>query len=433
LLIALTALTLRAAWAVLMVDRAPRFDEIAYVGHARRLLAGLGFVDAHGQPASYWPIGYPAALALTYYIAGESYWSAVVLNVVCGAATAVVAFLLARSLLGPSTALMAGLVVAAYPNHVFYSSLQLTEPLFTLVVVGMTFLILRWPTALRSAAAAGVLLGVAALTRPAIVLFPLVLPVWYVRLGNGLRAAITRAGVVALMLVVIVTPWILRNHRVSGGWELASSSGDNFWRGNNPEALGGYARSREMERALIAGEGRDASRGYRLGLAAMASEPGKAALRAAQKVSYFFALETDGLLWNLKGLQRPWPTWTTVLLLGLANAMYLAVLSGCVLALVSGAGGPVGSLCGLLTVYLVAVSIVFLGDPRYHYPLVPFAAIVATKAALEELPALWAGLRSSQRSAYVRAGRWAAITSMFVTLMIANLYLKTLESGGSAR
>lgn len=320
------------------------------------------------------------------------------------------------------------MLVAAYPNHVFFGSLHLTEPLFTLLLVAAAFFLLRDPTATRSSVAAGLLFGLAALTRAGITLFPLLLPVWYLRQGHDLRPALKQAGLVVLMLFVVVTPWMVRNHRLSGRWDIASSGGHNFWIGNNPKALGGYVRPQGLDQPLWDGEKRDFSRGYRLGLAAIAAEPGKAVLRFLQKITYFFALETDGVLWNMKGFDRAWARWITLSLLILANVSYVAVLSGCVLAFISGYRGTLPSLFGLLTVYLVIVSMVFVGDPRYHYPLLPFAAILGSKAFAEDLPALWVGLKSRERWSRITGASWAAITCVFAVLMIANLYLKSVES-----
>jgi 4-amino-4-deoxy-L-arabinose transferase-like glycosyltransferase len=363
-------------------------------------------------------------------VAGESYFASALLNIACGTATAVLVLLLATSLLGASVGRWAGLLAAVYPNHVLFGSLHLTEPLFTLFLVAAVFLLLftRRPATAASLVGAGLLLGLAVLTRPAIALFPLLLPVWYLGQGHDLRTALKRGGAVVLVSFLVIVPWMARNYRVSGRAHIASSGGHNFWIGNNPKALGGYARPVYLDRPLWDGEKADFSRGYRLGLEAIAAEPVRAAFRFVQKTTYFFALETDGVLWNMKGFSRPPTTWITVPLLGLTNPSYIAVLGACVLGFLSGPGGAFSSLFGLLTAYFVMITVAFVGDPRYHYPLVPLAAILAGKALVHDWPALRSGLTSTERSTRASALKWAAIMSVFAVLMVANLYLKVLEA-----
>lgn len=422
--VAVTAMVLRVGWVVLTIDRQPRFDEISYIGHAERLVRGEGFVDPRGQPASYWPVGYPAALAVAYFVVGrEGHLAGSLLNTLCGTATAVLVFLLATSLFGATSGRLAGMLAAIYPNHVFFASLRLAEPLFTLLVVATAFLLLRAPSTPRDAAV-GLLLGLGALTRPGIALFPLVLPCWYRRQGCGLRAATKRFIVVGLTMLAVVTPWIARNHGVSGRWEIAASGGDAFWVGNNPHALGGsVVRAPKFHESAWDGDEFDASRAYRLGLATIAAEPGHALLRFLAKITYFFALETDGLGWNMKGFEKPWPTWLTLSALALANVSYVAVLGGCVLAFVNGPRGPLRSLLSLLATYMLTIAIVFVGDPRYHYPLVPLAAILSSQAFAEELPRL----RSGERWARLSAVKWAAAMCVFALLVLINLFLKSVE------
>jgi hypothetical protein len=92
----------------------------------------------------------------------------------------------------------------------------------------------------------------------------------------------------------------------TGNWTVLSTNGGHvFWMGNHPGAFGGYAYKQEIDELLREGNSYDYSRGYRLGLAAIAAAPLQAGFRAMQKLTYFFALETDGVPWNLKGLRQP--------------------------------------------------------------------------------------------------------------------------------
>jgi hypothetical protein len=65
------------------------------------------------------------------------------------------------------------------------------------------------------------------------------------------------------------------------------------------------------------------------------------------------------VLWNLKGLAQPPP------------AICFAVLGLTYMPRTC----PLASLFLLLTGYLVLVAVVFIGDPRYHFALIPLAFI----------------------------------------------------------
>jgi hypothetical protein len=106
-------------------------------------------------------------------------------------------------------------------------------------------------------------------------------------------------------------------------------------------------------------------------------------------VSYFFALETDGVSWNLKGLVQPPPRAVALSLLGVANSAYLFAICFAVLGLMyMPRTCPLASLFLFLTGYLVLVAVVFIGDPRYHFAFIPLALIFSAKGFIEDWPVL---------------------------------------------
>ena len=436
LLLIATALVTRFAWAVALSSRAPRFDERAYIAHAIRLAEGKGYVDGNGQPTAFWPVVYPAVLGAFYALAGQSPLTGVLLQGILGIAVCLLISFVGTAAFGPRVGRPAALLLAIYPTHVFYTTLHLTEPLFTLLLVTAVALLLKSLVRGTAAAAAGGLaLGLAALTRPAILLLPLALPVWYWLQGRRRSTALALAVVVGCGTLAAVSPWLVRNHAVTGSWTTISTTGGyNFWMGNHPGAFGGYGMRKEINERLRDSTGYDYSRGYRLGLAHIAASPLRTAIRALRKVSYFFALETDGVLWNLKGLaQRP-PMPVTLVLLGVANAAYVVVLAFAVLGLMgTPREHPLASLFLLLTGYLVLVTAVFIGDPRYHYALMPFAAVFSAKGFVEDWPVLTEAVKTKRPGARRRLLTWVAIIVVFVILIAANVVLKTLEFSALGR
>ena len=88
---------------------------------------------------------------------------------------------------------------------------------------------------------------------------------------------------------------------------------------------------------------------------------------------------------------------------------------------------PLGGLFVLLCGYFVFITAIFVGDPRYHYPLVPFAAILAAKGLMDDFPALATAMRERLPEARSSLWVWGVIVAGFCGLMAANVALKMLE------
>jgi 4-amino-4-deoxy-L-arabinose transferase-like glycosyltransferase len=425
-----SGLIARLAWAVALPPREPRFDEIHYVSLAKNLAEDKGYTGKDGRPEAFWPIGYPAILSVCYRIGGYGFLTGFVLQVVLGIATVGLIPVIGGAFFGLRVVRLAALLLAIYPNHVFYSTLNLSEPLFTFLVVASIALLLRG--LVRGAAwtaVAGCVLGLAGLVRPLILLFPVVLLTWYWRQRWPFRKALATMALAAGCCLVTVSPWLVRNHGLTASWlTISTEGGFMFWVSNAPGAYGGYAYREKIEGQFSESDRYDYSRGYRLGLEAIAASPAGALVREFQKVSYFFALETDGVLWNFKGLVRLPPRAVTVLTVSVANVAYLFVLGFAVVGLVNAPGThPLSSLLLLLAGYLVLVTAVFVGDPRYHYALVPVAVIFGAKGFLEDWPALAKAAKADSAGARRKVIVSGVIVAAFLGLMVVNLGLKYLE------
>lgn len=427
-LLAVVAIGTRLLWVACLPERTPRFDETAYVAHARALAEGRGYVDANRRPTAYWPVGYPVLLAAGFRLFGTGPAVGAAIQTILGTLTCLLVSLIGTRAFGRLIGRTAALGLAVYPTHVFYTTLYLAEPLGAMLVALATWLVVF---AKRHVAlvTGGMALGIAVLARPVLVALPLALPAWSLRRDASRTAGWLRVLLVASGMVLTVGPWVVRNHREVGAWTVSTTGGHTFWIGNHPGAFGGYRHDGTItERLRVNGE-LQYDRGFRLGLNAIADAPLRAAVRLLQKASYFFALETDGVLWNLKGLMSPTPPVVTLVLVGLAGVGYITVTA---LALLGVAGSSPGDSLTrwfvVLATYQLAMAMIFLGDPRYHFALVPIAMIFAAKGLFEWIPRL--------RSAEGRAGdetrrvatRWSVLLVSFSVLVIVNLALKVLEA-----
>jgi 4-amino-4-deoxy-L-arabinose transferase-like glycosyltransferase len=232
---------------------APKMDALYHHQWALAIAAGHQFVtDAFFRA----PL-YPYFLGLLYKLSGASMMFARIAQALLGGATCGLTYLLARRLTAgpaaagvesranrrpgfhPSTAipLIAGFVMAAYPLAIWYDTELLLEGLMTFFVLLGFVLLLRSRDTGRQWWLPGIAFGLAALTRPNVLAFIAVLPVWLaVEYGRG---AWKRLGQIWGVAALVILPVTVRNCVVSGQFvPIAWQAGTNFYIGNSPESDG---------------------------------------------------------------------------------------------------------------------------------------------------------------------------------------------------
>lgn len=222
-------------------------DEQEYLSLARSLAAGRGFVydaaliESTRDRFDRAP-GYPAFLAVAGGGAGVTTGvpgRVKIVQAMVGAVGVVLVGWLAGHLAGPRSATIAAWIAACYPSLVAISARAFSEALFWPIGLAAAALLslavreTRTPVA-RTAAIAGVIAGVGALVRPAMIVFVALAVLWLLW-----RRMPARLMAFALGAALVIAPWTIRNYLVDGRAVLvAADGGVNFWIGNNPRASG---------------------------------------------------------------------------------------------------------------------------------------------------------------------------------------------------
>lgn len=200
----------------------PGADAADFDGQAVSIAAGNGYLPstvAGAGPSAFRPPGFPYLLAATYAAVGAEperrRWTAArIVEAGLGAATVGLIGLLALALWGVAPALVASALAAVYPPFLLMESSLTSETLFLPLVVGSVLAMLRYRRSrrLRWAIAAGVIGGLAALTRSngLILLIPLAVGALTASPWRS-RTAIIGALVTVLACLITVSPWTIRN------------------------------------------------------------------------------------------------------------------------------------------------------------------------------------------------------------------------------
>lgn len=224
LVIFLMALCLRLIYVGCVVKTLPP-DTDGYRTIAENLLSGAGFSWEPPTPTAYRPPGYPLFLAGAFKLFG-SRWAPLYLQCLLGALIVFPVARLARILIGDLFALASCIIVAVDPFQIAVCGQFMTEALFGLLVALSLALFMR---ALRARlpgryALAGLVAGLAALTRPEYLLFfPVaLLAAWLV--GRRRRKFLCIL-LLAVGLALPVLAWGARNQKALGSWVFTTTHG----------------------------------------------------------------------------------------------------------------------------------------------------------------------------------------------------------------
>jgi len=212
-------------------------DAVMYNALGESLATGRGYT-LEGKPSLHYPPGVPFLLSAVYGVGGVRYPLSRTLFSVLGGLTCVLVALLIGRMAGAPWGVLAGLGLAIYPEHAYWSMHFLPEVPSGLLfaAVALTCVSLDAKPSFGRAALLGVLLGASALVSPRNLL---VVPAFVVlvALYHGMDVVRTwgRSMVVAgLFMAAVIAPWTARNYAVSGTPTLISAhGGSTFLQGNN--------------------------------------------------------------------------------------------------------------------------------------------------------------------------------------------------------
>jgi 4-amino-4-deoxy-L-arabinose transferase-like glycosyltransferase len=396
------ALAIRLIW-IFWADVEPTFDDDTgrYQVSAENLSDGHGFALFIGQPTAFWPVGYPATLAALYTVVGKHYEAALGVNALAGAATAVLTFFLASQVFGKKAGWLAGAAVAVFPSHVFFSSLVLTEVPYTALFIAIVLALLsmvrgnipRWPLLVGF----GLVVGYATLVRSETLLLPAVAMPFVAAQARNWRPAVIWLAWVAAGMALVIVPWTARNAiEMRAFVPLTTNAGVNLWIGHHEGADGRFALAGELfaeVRDEFAREGtqpdpqdletRNNQVGLREAIEFALTNPVAEVRLAGQKLWWMFNDDEEAIRWNETHGGRPFlSSEARSGLLALSNVTYFILLASFVIGVLLWLSKPDLSGGFLLAVlgYWTAVHLVFFGDARYHFPMVPIMAAFAALA-----------------------------------------------------
>ena len=192
------------------------WDGAIYAALAEGLAEGRGYVhwDGSGRATAFFPVGFPAAIALVMGVGLRAVHAAYVVNVAASALTTASAAAIAWTAGGAAAARRAAWFAALYPGAILWSAATMTETL-QCALITTALAVAVWPAssvdsrarAVGKSLAVGALVALAAYVRPqAIVLAP----VFGALDHRSLGARLAHGTLTLCAALALIAPWTLQ-------------------------------------------------------------------------------------------------------------------------------------------------------------------------------------------------------------------------------
>lgn len=431
---------LRLVW-VLAFARTPSglSDPLLYHGYGIRIATGRGYASIAEHLTAYYPPGYPMFLGALYRVGdalgvidaadldGGQEWLVGISQSLMWGVAAMAVVVTGRLVFDRRVGLLAGVLLACWPNLIPYAAAFLSESLFVclftvfLAAVSSAAVVGRGelPDGKRwwwAVAVAALTLAGATMVRPQVLLSLVAVAAAWAVGGMGWRRVGVLLGACAAALVVVISPWAVRNHGVFGHVVLISTNtGDNLCVGYQDDATGGFMIRDDCDTGEFytdgpAAEYRRDVETRRRALEWIADNPEQVPWLSLKKLFQTFRSDSDGMgAVESYGadvfLGSPWRG----LWVGLGTLYYAAIMLGALVGAVVVARRAWRRPRDAAALALVAsalagvgVVVVFFGDPRFKVPTTPLFALLAAVAlrswwgrsprGISPAPAAWSNL-----------------------------------------
>jgi len=291
-------LAIRLAW-ILRFPVTLKSDYLVYFQNAAVMALGQ---NPHG---AFFPPGFSLFLAPFFMVFGAHLWVCAGCALLLFTATYFLAYALALRIQGGLASRIAPMLVAVWPGYFMLAGINCKENFLAVLVPASVLLYLkasdsesahkpagktgfRW----RFAIAAGLCMGLVALTQPGYLLFPAVIFGLETLRRTGILMSAARTAVFTIAVVAAISPWTYRNYLVFHRIVPISTNGGNvFYRANNPLANAHFEAQGELP--LPKDEFAADKEGYRMADEWITQNPGAfATLMVRKQIVY---LGDDGL------------------------------------------------------------------------------------------------------------------------------------------
>ncbi len=392
----LAGFTIRLFW-MLWINPEPVSDATFYLESARSLTEHFSF-EKNGIPTAFYPPGYSFILAIMFFLAGDSLAVARFANILFQLISFWILFQMVNKLTGSrKVAIITLWLMVIYPNYIAYTNLIYNESFFSMLMLILVFVWLNTfyfseKIQTRRWMFLSLFLALTVYVKPQAIFIPALMLLLFWKFNrNRVKKYLLSHLFVYLLALMLVAPWMVRNYFVMGKAVFTTVSGYDLLIGNNPFARGNYYLEESYWKQLPY---RTDEITYNRVCKSKAIEfiinhPLKAISLWPRKIYYFFWPGMDGISWNMVGIdENKYHLIHKIRFLcnGYFVLLVIALVICFIYLFVHKKYTILQLLSGGLSLYFIFISLIFFGESRFHFPLIPFWMAVVSAGMTELIP-----------------------------------------------
>ncbi|MFD3164083.1 ArnT family glycosyltransferase [Herpetosiphon sp. NSE202] len=367
-------------------------DSKWYYDRALSIINGNG-VATDGKLTAYWPVGYAFFLAGLFKVFGTSVFLAKLANIIMYLLSMFFVYKIAKiSFNQESIARASILVMALYPNHIAYSAELMSEILFTFLFLAGIYRLISFKQTVTNIIISGMIFGAATLVKsqvlfiPGLLLICIFFPLYKEQKRRFFTSIIKYGFICYAGLFLVVAPWTYRNYVVFDTFILVNSNGGfNLYLGHSPEVKTQFGLPLAPPEVLnsygqqVAQDEIAADNAMReVAISAIKQNPFASIKQIPHKIKDMWLMDVDGgrlnerEMFNIGDATKRFfyyfkigsQAYYILILLGFAGFLWSMLRKKFALQSIQ--------LIGLISIsYFTIISMVFHGESRYHFPLMP--------------------------------------------------------------